>query len=88
MTVRKDGSGAYEGRRLSDPPNPRPLHLSPGTTAELFALADDLNDFRSLHLEDRRAKVANLGRKAFVYENGAERNEVEFNYTQQKRLSS
>ncbi|HUI42145.1 MAG TPA: hypothetical protein VL523_09260 [Terriglobia bacterium] len=85
VTVNKDGSGTYEGRRLSDPPHPRPLQLSSASTAQLFELAADLSYFRSLRLDSHRAKVANLGRKTFVYENGAEKNEVEFNYTQQKQ---
>jgi hypothetical protein len=85
LTIRKDGSGTYEGRRLSDPPNPRPLQLSQPTVSRLFELANQLNDFRSLSLENHRAKVANMGQKTFEYVDGAERNKVEFNYTQQRQ---
>lgn len=75
-----NGLGTYEGRKLDDPPDPRPLRLSPATTRRLFELAASLNHFKSIDLESHK-KVANLGWKTFTYEEGDERNRAEFNYT-------
>ncbi|HEV2233605.1 MAG TPA: hypothetical protein VGV68_09410 [Terriglobia bacterium] len=80
ITVDLNGSGSYDGRKLSSPPNPRPLQLSPATTQRLFALAHALNDFKSIDLESHK-NVANLGRKTFTYEEGGQKNRVEFNYS-------
>ncbi|HEV2177005.1 MAG TPA: hypothetical protein VGW33_07360 [Terriglobia bacterium] len=83
ISVNREGSGAYEGRALADPSHPVPLQLSAETTSRLFALAAELNDFRGLALESHK-KVANLGAKTFTYESGAEKNEVEFNFTERR----
>lgn len=80
VVVNSDGSGSYEGRRLADDAHPRPLRLSPATTEQLFALAAELNDFRSIELESHK-KVADLGLKTFSYERGGEKSQVRFNYT-------
>ncbi len=80
ITVRSDGSGTYEGRKLDDPPSPRPLKLSPATTRRLFALASELDHFRSIDLESHKP-VANLGLKTFTYEGRGQKNRCEFNYT-------
>src|SRR5579859_1169203 len=80
ITVDLNGSGAYDGRKLSSPPSPRPLQLSPGTTQKLFALAHALNDFKSIDLESHK-NVANMGRKTFTYEEGGQKYQAEFNYT-------
>lgn len=83
ITVDSEGEGSYEGRRLADPPNARPLKLSPSTTKRLFELCDQLNHFESIALESGK-KVANLGRKVLTYERGGQENRVEFNYTRRK----
>lgn len=80
ITVDLNGSGSYDGRKLSSPTNARPLQLSPATTQRLFALAHALNDFKSIDLESHK-NVANLGRKTFTYEEGGQKNRVEFNYS-------
>lgn len=79
VSVSADGSGSYEGHSLKDKQPPRALKLSEATTRQIFALAADLNDFR-VPLESHK-RVADLGRKTFTYEQGAEKHEVEFNYT-------
>jgi hypothetical protein len=83
VSVNSDGVGTYEGRRLNDPSRPRPFRLSEATTRQLFTLAAELDDFRSLDLESHK-KVANLGLKTFTYESGTERSQVQFNYTLQR----
>lgn len=82
ITVDSQGEGAYEGRRLADPSSPRPFNLSASTTQELFELCKQLDYFQS-EVESHK-KVANLGRKSFVYEQGGRQNRVEFNYTQRR----
>jgi hypothetical protein len=80
IRVDKNGVGEYEGRKLSDPTEPRPFKLSPAITRQLFELADRLSDFHAGDLESHR-KVANLGEKTFIYEAGGQKHSVDFNYT-------
>jgi hypothetical protein len=80
ITVHADGTGTYEGRELKDPPDPRQLKLSAATTRQLFDLAHQLNNFRSIDLESHK-RVANLGEKTLTYEEGNEKNRCQFNYT-------
>jgi hypothetical protein len=84
LIVNSDGSGSYEGRRLDDPAHPRALKLSAATTEKMFALAAELNHFHDANLNSRK-KVANLGLKTLSYESGGEKNQVQFNFTQQKQ---
>ncbi|HXJ93587.1 MAG TPA: hypothetical protein VMT20_11965 [Terriglobia bacterium] len=83
VSVNADGSGSYVGRHLNEPDHPRALRLSPATTERLFALAAQLRYFKSVDLDSHK-KVANLGRKTLTYENGDEKNQVEFNFTQDR----
>jgi len=80
IRVDKNGAGEYEGRKLSDPAEPRPLKLTPAITRQLFELAHRLSDFRAVDLESHR-NVADLGQKTFIYEVGGQRHSAEFNYT-------
>ncbi len=80
ITVDASGNATYEGRKLDEPPSPRPMKLSPATTARLFQLAEALDNFQSIELESHR-KVANLGLKTFIYEQDGRTNKVEYNYT-------
>jgi hypothetical protein len=48
LRVSSDGTGSYEGRKLSDPARPRPLKLTQATTQKIFALASQLNNFAML----------------------------------------
>ena len=84
LSVSSDGSGSYEGRKLSDPARPRSLKLSAATTQKIFSLASGLNNFRDSDLNSKK-KVANLGLKTLTYESGGEKNQVQFNYTQQRQ---
>lgn len=87
ITVHADGTGTYEGRKLDEASNPRSLKLSPSTTQELFALASELGNFRSIDLESHKP-VANLGLKSFIFEDGAQKNRCDFNYTLNRRAQA
>ncbi len=76
ITVAKDGSADY--REVPDE-EPMKFRLSGKETAEIFALVERLDRFKR-PLESN-LKVANTGIKTFRYENGAEKNEVKFNYS-------
>jgi hypothetical protein len=80
ISVHPDGTGTYEGRKLDEVPNVRPLKLSPSTAQKLFGLASDLGNFASLDLESHK-QVANLGLKTFTFEAEGRKNRCEFNYT-------
>lgn len=82
--VNFDGSGIYEGRRLTDPPNPRPFRLTRDVTQKLFELADEMHDFQNVSLESHK-RVANLGLKTFKYVNGSHVYESQFNYSTDRR---
>jgi hypothetical protein len=84
VTVHSDGTGTYEGHKLDETPSPRSLKLSPSTTQKLFALASELDNFRSIDLESHKP-VANLGLKTFTFEGGGQHNRCEFNYTLNRR---
>jgi hypothetical protein len=81
VSIDANGKGTYDGRKLDDPPAPRPIQLSAGTTAQIFSLAESLNYFQSLNLESRH-KVANLGLKTLTYGSGKQTNQVQYNYTE------
>ena len=81
LAIDANGAGVYDSHKLNDPPNPRGMQLSAGTTEQLFSLAQSLNYFRSLTLESRH-RVANMGLKTLAYEAGGEINKVQYNFTQ------
>lgn len=80
ITVNSDGSGTYDGRGLTEPPNPRAFQLSSGVTERLFALAGKLHDFQDVSLESHK-RVADLGLKTFKYVDGDRSYECQFNYS-------
>jgi len=83
VTVDANGDGSYEGRKLDEASNPRPLRLSPATARQLFDFAAELDNFQSIDLESHK-RVANLGLKTLTYQQGSQVNRVEFNYTQNR----
>jgi hypothetical protein len=83
INVDSNGESIYEGRRLDEPPDPRPFELSAATTRRLFELAAKLNYFRSMDLESHK-KVANLGMKTFTYQDEGQENRAQFNFTQNR----
>ncbi|HWR54104.1 MAG TPA: hypothetical protein VN428_23540 [Bryobacteraceae bacterium] len=77
ITVAKDGNSEY---RESLEEEPLRFQLTAKETGELFALADKLDRFKR-PLESK-LKVANTGIKTFRWESGAEKHEVQFNFSQ------
>lgn len=78
ITLDKDGNATY--KEAIDDDNPLLFKLTPKETEEIFALAGALGRFtRPL---ESGLKVAQTGIKTFRYENGPEKNEVKFNYSQ------
>ena len=78
VTVDQDGNGEF--REAADDENPLKFQLSRAEAAEIFSLAGKLDRFK--RPLEAGLKVANMGMKAFRYEDGQEQNEVKFNYTQ------
>ena len=83
ITVDENGDGSYEGRKLDEASNPRPLKLSPATARQLFDLAAQLGNLQNIDLESHR-RVANLGSKTLTYQQGNQVNRAAFNYTQNR----
>jgi hypothetical protein len=81
ITVDRQGEALFEGRRLDEPSTPRAMKLRAETTQKIFELAANLGNFSSGDLESYR-KVANLGRKTFIYDDGKQKYQAEFNYSQ------
>ena len=80
IRIPEKGPGSCDVRALDEDPNPQSLDIGAGLRGRIFALAEDLQDFRGITLDVKR-RIANLGEKTFRYEKGGEANEVKFNYT-------
>lgn len=80
ITVDRSGAAIYDGRKESESPGPRHFKLSDATTQRIFSLAEALDYFRSDNLESHK-KVADLGSKTLIYQDGETKNQAEFNYT-------
>lgn len=78
VTVEK--SGEVEYREAVDDELPLKFKLNAANTDELFGLAEKLDYFK--HPLEAPVKVAFMGTKLFRYENGADKTEVKFNYSQ------
>jgi len=83
LSIDANGNGTYDAHKLDDPPTPRSMQISAGTTAQIFSLAHSLNYFRSLDL-DSHHKVANMGLKSLTYQDSKETDKVEYNYTEKR----
>jgi len=77
IEVAKDGKAVY--KEALDDDAPANFQLAAEDTAAIFALSDKLERFKR-PLESN-LKVANMGMKTFRMEDGAEKNEVKFNYS-------
>lgn len=81
VEINLDRAGAVEYREATDDEMPVKFRLTEMQAEEIFALAEKLGYFKQ-PLE-APVKVAFMGAKTFRWENGAERNEVKFNYSQE-----
>ena len=80
MSITIDTSGEAEYKEDPKDENPLKFQLSPAETAEIFSLAEKLDHFK--RPVESGLKVANMGMKTFRFENGAEKHEVKFNYSE------
>lgn len=80
IKVPESGACTADIRQLSDDPNPEPFQLNPSVVQRIFRLAGDLHDFNGVNLEIRR-RIANLGEKTFMYQNGSQKYQTSFNYS-------
>ena len=78
ITVGRDGQVTYQEAKDDD--NPIKIQLDAPAVQEMFELSDKLDHFA--HPLESGLKIANLGEKTFRFEDGAERHEVQFNYSQ------
>ncbi|MGA7916156.1 MAG: hypothetical protein WCA00_13030 [Candidatus Acidiferrales bacterium] len=80
IKINEAGAGTYDIRQLDEDANPQPFEIGAPLVERIFSLAAKLHDFQGVDLDVHR-RLANLGEKTFVYENGAEKHETKFNYT-------
>jgi hypothetical protein len=80
IKINESGSGTCDIRQLDEDANPQPFEIGAPLAGRIFALAAKLHDFQGVDLDVHR-RLANLGEKTLVYENGAEKHEAKFNYT-------
>jgi hypothetical protein len=78
ITLQPDGQATYQEAKDDD--NPIKLQLATAETQEIFGLAKKLDHFQ--HPVESGLKVANMGAKTFRFEDGADKHEVQFNYSQ------
>ena len=77
VTIERTGSATYNESQDAD--NAENLQIEEKVTREIFDLAQKLDHFK--HPLESGLKIANLGLKAFRWEDGAERHETKFNYS-------
>lgn len=80
IKVEDSGSGTWDIRQLDDDPNPHTFQLDNALVQKIFSLTAALHDFNGVNLEIHR-RIANLGQKTFIFQNGGETHQVSFNYT-------
>jgi hypothetical protein len=80
IKVPENGACTADIRQLSDDPSPQPFHLSQSVVQRVYDLAGELHDFNGVSLEVHR-RIANLGQKTFIYQNGEQVFQTSFNYS-------
>ncbi len=78
IAVDRGGNATY--KEAADDDQPMKFQLAESDVSEMFALADKLGRFN--HPLEAPIKVAFMGMKTFRFENGAEKREVKFNYSE------
>jgi hypothetical protein len=78
ITVERDGQVTYQEAKDDD--NPIHIQLDRASVEELFDLTEKLGRFQ--RPIESGLKIANLGTKTFRFEDGAERHEIQFNYSE------
>ncbi len=80
VQITVDNTGKAEYREAVDDETPLRFQLADAEVKELFSFIEKLDYFKR-ELESG-LNVAKMGEKTFRYENGAEKREVKFNFTQ------
>lgn len=80
IKVAEDGACTADIRQLSDDSSPQPFQLNQAVVQRIFDLAGDLHDFNGVNLEIHR-RIADLGEKTFIYQNGPRLYQTSFNYS-------
>ncbi len=80
IKVPENGACTADIRQISDDPSPQPFQLSQSVVQRIFDLASELHDFNGVNLEIHR-RIADLGEKTFIYQNGAQVYQTSFNYS-------
>jgi len=80
VQVTLDQSGETEYREAADDDSPLKFKLSEAEVAEVYLLVEKLDNFK--HPVESGLKVAFMGTKTFRLEQGAEKHEVQFNYSE------
>ena len=78
IAVERSGQATYQEAKEDE--NPIRIQLTASDTQELFDLTDKLDHFQ--RPIESGLKVANMGLKTFVFEDGSEKHEIQFNYSQ------
>jgi hypothetical protein len=78
ITLERSGQVTYQEAKDDD--NPIKVQLAPADTQEIFGLADKLDRFQ--RPIESGLKVANMGTKTFRFEDGNDRHEIQFNFSQ------
>jgi hypothetical protein len=78
ISIERDGKLTYQEAKDDD--HPVQIQLAAADTDQIFGLAEKLDRFQR-PLESG-LKVANMGVKTFRFENGTDRHEIQFNYSQ------
>ena len=78
IVVEHNGEASY--KEAPDDDQPLKFQLPESEIAQIFGLADKLGHFG--HPLEAPLKVAFMGMKTFRFENGAEKKEVKFNYSE------
>lgn len=80
IKISQSGKGTFDIRQLDEEASPQSFELSAPTVRKIFSLAAKLNNFKGVDLEVHK-RLASLGQKTLRYQNGAEDNQVTYNYT-------
>ena len=80
VEITVDKSGAVEYREAPGEDNPVKFKLKDAENEEVFGLAEKLGHFN--HPVESGLKVAFMGTKTFGWQEGPEKSEVKFNYSQ------
>jgi hypothetical protein len=80
IVVREDGAAKADVRQLSDEPSPQEFKIRQEICTKLFDLARQMKKFQGADLELKK-RVANMGQKTLLWENGSETFQAQYNYT-------